>query len=112
LQTAPENSKGQKQDFNQTQLFSSLILMPLAYKLNEIVEKIHKIITLITKIQINHEHNNKPNQASKIHNSNIASTCGTIVLFLSRAKILKHLSQRCQKVVRKGSKSISSKNWG
>ena len=28
LQTAPENSKGQKQDFIQTQLFSSLILMP------------------------------------------------------------------------------------
>jgi len=28
LQTAPENSKGQKQDFNQTQLFISLILMP------------------------------------------------------------------------------------
>jgi hypothetical protein len=70
------------------------------------VEKTHKIIALITKIQINHKHNNKPNQASKVHTSSINSTCGTIVLFLLRAKILKLIFQGHKKVVRKGSNSI------
>ena len=67
--------------------------MPWAYKLNEIVEKIHKIITLITKIQIKHKHKDKPNQALKVHTSSIDSTCGTIVLFLLRVRILKLLFQ-------------------
>jgi len=31
----------------------------LAYKLNEIMEKTHKIMTLITKIQIKHNRNDK-----------------------------------------------------
>ena len=74
--------------------------------------KTHKTITLITNIQIKHKHNDNPNQASKVHTQSIDSTCGTIVLFLLRVKILKLLFQRRQKVVRKSSKSISSKEWG
>jgi len=30
------------------------------------MEKMYKIITLITKIQIKHKHNNNPNQAFKV----------------------------------------------
>ena len=57
------------------------------------MEKIHKIITLITKTQIKHKHNDKPNQALKVHTSSINITCGTIVLFLLKVNILKLLFQ-------------------
>ena len=40
-----------------TQLFITLILIPLAYKLNDIVGKPHKILALISKIQNKHKHN-------------------------------------------------------
>jgi len=72
--------------YNQTQLLISLLLMPWAYKLNEIVKKIHKIIAIITKIQIKHKHNNKP---IKHRRFTLHATCDTIVLFIVRVKILK-----------------------
>jgi len=82
LQTAPENSKGQKEDMTPNHyLFMFLLKVgTCGYA--------HKIPALITKIQIKHKHNNKPNQASKVHTSSIDSTCGANVLFLLRVKIL------------------------
>ena len=46
-----------KQKNTITQLFIALILIPQAYKLNEIMGKPNKIIAIITKIQNNHKHN-------------------------------------------------------
>jgi len=61
--------------------------MPYAYKLNDIVEKSHKIIALITKIQIKHKHND--NQLS-IEGSHFTQLAILYVLFIVRVKIIKH----------------------
>jgi hypothetical protein len=58
-QVAPKEQDEGKTGDNETQLCISLILIPYAYKLNEIVNKLHKIITLITKIQNKHNHKHK-----------------------------------------------------
>jgi hypothetical protein len=42
--------------------------MPEAYKLSKIVDKLHKIIALIIKIQINQCHNNNSSKHTRVHN--------------------------------------------
>jgi hypothetical protein len=69
---------------------------------------LHKFITIITKIQNTHKHNDKPIEQ---YTSNIDSTCDTIVLIKLGVTILRLIFRLHKKVVRNGSKAYQIKEW-